>query len=46
MFAVISPEKIQLPPRTVVRLPGTWADYQAIVEQLGNRAIPRVKYRP
>lgn len=46
MFAVISPEKIQLPPGTVVRLPGTWADYQAIVEQLGDRAIPRVKYRP
>jgi Uma2 family endonuclease len=46
MFAVISPEKIQLPPGTVVRLPGTWADYQAIVEQLGDRSIPRVKYRP
>jgi len=46
MFAVVTPEKIQLPPGTVVRLPGTWQDYQALVEQLGDRQIPRIKYRP
>lgn len=46
MFAVITPETIELPPGTVVRLLGTWDDYQAIVEQLGDRTIPRVKYRP
>ncbi|GFE70036.1 Uma2 family endonuclease [Chroococcus sp. FPU101] len=46
MFAVITPETIELPPGTVVRLLGTWDDYQAIVEQLGDRSIPRVKYRP
>lgn len=46
MFAVVTPEKIQLPPGTVVRLPGNWQDYQALVEQLGDRSIPRIKYRP
>ncbi|MEG4273448.1 MULTISPECIES: Uma2 family endonuclease [unclassified Microcoleus] len=46
MFAVVTPEKIQLPPGTVVRLPGSWQDYQALVEQLGDRQIPRIKYRP
>jgi Uma2 family endonuclease len=43
---VISSEKIQLPAGTVVRFPGTWQDYQALVEQLGDRQIPRIKYRP
>ena len=46
MFAVVTPEKIQLPPGTVVRLPGSWQDYQALVAQLGDRQIPRIKYRP
>ena len=46
MFAVVTPETIQLPPGTVVRLPGSWQDYQALVKQLGDRQIPRIKYRP
>ena len=46
MFAVVTPEKIQLPPGAVVRLPGSWQDYQALTEQLGDRSIPRIKYRP
>ena len=46
MFAVVTPEKIQLTPGTVVRLPGSWQDYQALVKQLGDRQIPRIKYRP
>jgi Uma2 family endonuclease len=45
MFAVISPERIQLPPGTVVRMPATWADYQALSQQRGDRSIPRMKYR-
>lgn len=45
MFAVITPEKIHLPPGTVVRFPGTWQNYRALVEQLGDRSIPRIKYR-
>ena len=46
MFAVITPEKIQLPPGAVVRLPGSWQDYQKLTQQLGSRSIPRIKYRP
>ncbi|HEY9626798.1 MAG TPA: Uma2 family endonuclease [Coleofasciculaceae cyanobacterium] len=46
MFAVITPEKIHLPPGTVVRLSGSWQDYRALVEQLGDRQLPRIKYRP
>jgi Uma2 family endonuclease len=46
MFAVVTPEKIQLSPGTVVRLLGTWQDYQALSQQLGDRAATRLKYRP
>jgi len=46
MFAIIAPEKIHLHPGTVVKLPGNWQDYQTLVEQLGDRSIPRIKYRP
>lgn len=46
MFAFVSPERIQLPPGAVVRLPGTWQDYRALSEQLGDRSTPRLKYRP
>jgi Uma2 family endonuclease len=45
MFAVVTPEKIHLPPGTLIKFPGTWQDYQALVEQLGDRQIPRIKYR-
>ncbi len=47
MYAEISPTKIHLPPGTVVRMEGrTWQDYQALLEQLGDRTLPRIKYRP
>ncbi|MFN6528832.1 hypothetical protein [Nostoc sp. ChiSLP03a] len=37
MFAVVTPDTIHLPPGAVVRLPGSWQDYQALNEQLGDR---------
>ena len=46
MFAVISPEKIELPPGSVFQIPGSWDDYEALTKQLGDKSIPRVKYRP
>ncbi len=46
MFAVVTPERIQLSPGAVVRLPGSWQDYQGLVQQLGDRQLPRIKYRP
>jgi Uma2 family endonuclease len=45
MFAVVTPEKIQLSPGVVVHFLGTWKDYQALIERRGDRANPRIKYR-
>ncbi|NMG19002.1 Uma2 family endonuclease [Brasilonema bromeliae] len=45
MFALVSPEKIQLPAGAVVRLPATWEDYQDLCHWRGDGSIPRVKYR-
>ncbi len=45
MFALVSPEKIQLPAGSVVRLPATWQDYQILYDRRGDGSIPRLKYR-
>jgi Uma2 family endonuclease len=45
MFALISPERIDLPLGTVIRMPATWQDYQRLVHQRGDGAIPRIKFR-
>jgi Uma2 family endonuclease len=47
MYAIVSPEKLQLPPGTVVRLLGTWQDYLTLYKQRGEGdSLPRIKYRP
>ena len=43
MFAVISLEKIDIPPGSVFQIPGNWDDYEALSQQLGDRSIPRLK---
>jgi Uma2 family endonuclease len=45
MYAIVSPEKIQLPPGTVLRMPATWQQYQSLCQQRGDGSIPRIKYR-
>ncbi len=45
MDTVITPERIELPPGTVVRMLGSWQDYQVLSQQLGDRSSPRIKYR-
>ena len=45
MFALVSPEKIQLPAGAVVRLPATWQYYQLLCQQRGDGSIPRIKYQ-
>lgn len=45
MYAVISRDKIKLPPGTVVRMPGTWQDYCALRDSRGDGSIPRIKFR-
>ncbi|MBD2129681.1 Uma2 family endonuclease [Microcoleus sp. ZQ-A2] len=44
MFALVSPDKIQLPPGAVVRLPATWHEYQTLCQQRGDGSLPRMKY--
>ena len=45
MLPTITPDKIDLPPGTLVHFPGTLADYEQILAQLGDRAIPRLRLR-
>lgn len=44
MFALISPNKTQLPPGAVVRLPASWQEYQHLCNQRRDGSIPRIKY--
>jgi Uma2 family endonuclease len=46
MNTVITAEKIELPPGAVLKLLGNWQEYLMLVLQLGDRAFPRIKYRP
>lgn len=45
MFALVSRDRIELPPGTVMRLLGTWQDYITLSEQRGDGSLPRMKYR-
>lgn len=45
IYAVISREATQLPPGTVVRMPGKWDDYCVLRDSRGDNSIPRIKYR-
>jgi Uma2 family endonuclease len=45
MFAIISPEKIHLPPGSLLRMPATWENYQGLCQQRGDNSLPRIKYR-
>ncbi len=45
MHAIITPQRIELPPGAVLKLLGSWQDYLALSEQLGDRTVPRIKYR-
>jgi len=44
-YATVSTEAISLTPGTVMRMPGTWSDYQALCHSRGEAAIPRIKYQ-
>lgn len=44
MYTLISRDKTQLSPGTVVRMLGTWQDYRILCDSRGDRSIPRMKY--
>jgi Uma2 family endonuclease len=46
MHTVITSEKIELSPGTIVKILGSWQDYQLMSQQLSDRCSPRIKYRP
>jgi Uma2 family endonuclease len=45
MYAVVSPERIQIPVGSVMQIPGSWEDYCALRDSRGDGSIPRIKYR-
>ena len=45
MLPTITPEKIDLPAGTIVQFPATLADYEQLLNQLGDRSIPRLRFR-
>ncbi|MDJ0661226.1 MAG: Uma2 family endonuclease [Crocosphaera sp.] len=45
MLPTITPDKIDLPAGTILKFPGTLADYEELLEQLGDRSIPRIRFR-
>ncbi len=45
MLPTITPDKIDLPAGTILKFPGTLADYEQLLDQLGDRSIPRVRFR-
>ena len=45
MLPTITPDKIDLPAGTILKFPGTIADYEEILSRLGDRAIPRLRFR-
>ena len=45
MLTLISPEKIQLPAGSLVRLPATWQDYQSLYDRRGDASISPINDR-
>lgn len=45
MLPTITRDKIDLPAGTLLQFPGTIADYEQLLIQLGDRAIPRIRFR-
>ncbi|MDJ0589435.1 MAG: Uma2 family endonuclease [Pleurocapsa sp. MO_226.B13] len=45
MLPTITPDKIDLTAGTILQFPGTIADYEQLLARLGDRAIPRIRFR-
>jgi Uma2 family endonuclease len=45
MLPTITPNKIDLPPGTRLNFPGTLADYEYLLAQIGDRATIRLRFR-
>lgn len=45
MLPTITSDQIDLPAGTILKFPGTIADYEQLLHQLGDRSIPRLRFR-
>jgi Uma2 family endonuclease len=45
MQAVVSTDRIQMPPGSVMHMPGSWEDYCKLRDSRGDGSIPRLRYR-
>jgi Uma2 family endonuclease len=45
VYAVVSTDNIQIPPGSVMRIPGSWEDFCQLRDSRGDGSIPRLKYR-
>jgi Uma2 family endonuclease len=44
VYAVVSTDNIQIPPGSMMRIPGSWADFCQLRDSRGDGSIPRLKY--
>lgn len=45
MHAVVSADRISMPPGSVLRIPGSWQDFCQLRDSRGDGSIPRLRYR-
>ena len=45
MYAVVSADRISIPPGSVLRIPGSWSDFCQLRDSRGDGSIPRLRYR-
>ncbi len=45
MYAVVSADRISIPPGSVLRIPGSWQDFCQLRDSRGDGSIPRLRYR-
>jgi Uma2 family endonuclease len=43
--AIVSHDRLEVPAGAVLMVPATWQEYQQLMEQRGDSALPRIKYR-
>jgi Uma2 family endonuclease len=44
VYAVVSADRISMPPGSVLRIPGSWQDFCQLRDSRGDGSIPRLRY--
>jgi Uma2 family endonuclease len=45
VYAVVSADRISIPPGSVLRIPGSWQNFCQLRDSRGDGSIPRLRYR-